>query len=383
LIQILGIIGLRVGYILIAGLVLYFIRTAAPVPGAGNYSQKRLRHMMIFRYANFLFIIGYVLLVLVNPLWVWLQFSRVPLVALLWDDLVNLILLAGLLLFYLYQSYRLDRRVKMISSSFGSYLMQFGYFWLFVLNIIIFFRVDNFYLRMVPENLPVVREIGVETVVTVLFIGLQLLVLFVRKLKMSAVGPELQALVREVAGHFKVKVRIIRIWRLERVSNAFAAGLIFRGIFLTEELVNSASREDLRMIVGHECAHFKRRHLEVRMIVIMVLLYLGSSLLEGYPDLNWMVYGLYGLVAILIYKSISRAQELDADKLAAKLLGGPEEMAGALARVLAQNATPGKFGLIIRLLIGHPDLAARVKALNSGLTAKSRQMEKEDELGGE
>lgn len=356
-------IGLRIVYIIFAGLMLYLIRAAAPKPGGGNYPVKRFRHLLIMRYGSFLLIAGYVLLVLYYPLWILIQTRDSLVGALLLDDLFSLVLLLTFLLFFLWQLYQMDRETKTIRSSFGSYLMQYGYFWLFVLNILIFLRMDYFYLPLLPGNLPLAGWIGVEAGVAAVFILLQLLVLFVRRLKMAPAGPELKALVEEVAGHFKIKVRGIRIWRLERVANAFATGLFFRSIFLTEELINSTTPEDLRMIVGHECAHFKRRHLETRMVVIGGLLFLGSYLLEEYPDLHWLFFVIFGLTAIIIFKLISRRQEFEADRLAAKLLGGGEKMAEALTRVFEQNSAPGNFGLIIRILVGHPDLAARVKAL--------------------
>jgi Zn-dependent protease with chaperone function len=188
-------------------------------------------------------------------------------------------------------------------------------------------------------------------------------VLYIRQLKMVATGPELRAIVAEVAACFKVKVKKVKIWKLDRVSNAFSSGLFFQSIFLTATLVDSVSPDDLKMILGHECVHFKRQHLKIRVLVITVLIYLWSTLMEDYPDLNWLVHIAFALVAIIIYQAIARRQELKADQLAAEMLGGKDKMAAALTRLMGLSAAPPKFGFIMGLLLGHPDLETRVKWL--------------------
>lgn len=176
---------------------------------------------------------------------------------------------------------------------------------------------------------------------------------------MVRADPEVERLVREVAGKFKVRIGKIRIWKLEKVINAFATGIFIKKIYLTETMINSLSPEALRMIIGHECAHFKRRHLEIRIGLIMGLVFLGSSLVEDYPEIPLAIYGLYWIGAALVYQMIARFQEYQADKMAALKLGGAERMAQALMMV----ASPVKYGSFFSWLLGHPDLEARLKML--------------------
>ena len=334
-----------------------------PKPGIINYPERRFRHLLSFRFSNYLLLIGFILILLAKPLWIWLLKWGV-LAALLIEDGLSLIGLVAFFLFFLWQSYLLDRQTKAITASYPSYLMQYGYFWLIILNILLFLRLDYYYLPLIPGNLGWSSNWLIELGLVAIFIGLQLLVIWARRLKMVPASPELEQLVREVAQRLRVKLKRVRIWKLERVGNAFATGVFFKSVFLTESLVSSASQQDLRMILGHECAHFKQHHLEVRVMLIGCLIFFGSSLIEDFPDLHWFYYLVYGLLAFLIFKAVSRAQEFAADRLAARRLDGPEAMIAALNQVFGVNLTPVRFGPVTRLLLGHPDLEERIKKLS-------------------
>jgi Zn-dependent protease with chaperone function len=351
----LGYLGLKLGYLLLAFSILALVRRMI------TKTDKEQRYQMIFRYVNILLLIGFLVLELEWPLWVWLPVKIKLIPALFMADLINLVLLSGYLLFFLYQSFLLSRKIRVLHEGFGSYLLQYGYIWMSVLNLIIFLRVDYFYMTAVPGNLPWYRQVFIETVVIASFILLQSLALIIRRLRMTEAGPELRELVAEVAGHFRMKVKVVRVWRLDGVKNACAGGLWMRSVFLTETLVNSTSRDDLRMIVGHECVHLKKRHLWVRVGLILGLVWLGSLFIEDFEDWSWLILCGYAITAFLIYQSVSRYQELQADLLAAKLLGDSEAMANALLRNFSNGFN--RFGPVTRLLVGHPDIAERVKRL--------------------
>lgn len=350
-----GYLGLKLGYLLLAFFILALVRRL--ITGA----DKEQRYQMMFRFINILLLIGFLVLELIWPLWVWLPVEMKLIPALIMADLMNLVLLSGYLLFFLYQSFLLSRKIRVLREGFGSYLLQYGYIWLSVLNLIIFLRVDYFYMPMVPGNLPWYRQVFIETVVIAFFIVLQCLALFVRRLRMAEAVPELRQLVAEVAGHFRMKVKVVRVWRLDGVKNACAGGLWMRSIFLTETLVNSTSRDDLRMIVGHECVHLKKRHLWVRVGLILGLVWLGSLFIEDFEEWRWLTVFGYTIMAYLIYQFVSRYQELQADLLAARLLGDSEAMANALLRNFSNGFN--RFGPVTKLLMGHPDLGERVRRL--------------------
>ncbi len=331
----------------------------APKPRVAMFQEKRFRMMMVFRTVNVILITGFIFFELRWPLWLGLAQMRKLFFAYLLGDLINFAFLVSYLVGVLFLNYLMDRKTKGISPGFGSYLMQYGYFWLFIINILIVARLDYYYLPLIPENwlsrYPWFLEFGLLA----LLVGLQLLALLARSLKMVPAGPEVERLVRAVAGEFKVKVKKVRIWQLERVVNAFATGIFRKNIYLTETLVNSLNPADLRMIVGHECAHFKKHHLELRAIMILGLIFLGSSLMEKFPDLPLLIHGLYWVVAVLVYNLFARFQEFEADRLAALRLGGGERMAQALTGI----AAPVSFGRVFKWLVGHPDLEARIKRL--------------------
>lgn len=353
------IIGLKFCYLLVAWGLLGVIVWLASKPGVARFQEKSFRMLMVFRTVNILLIIGFAFFELRWPLWLWLARAWELLPAYLLGDLVNFTLLVGYLTGMLYLNYRNDRKAKGIGPGFGSYLMQYGYLWLLIINIFVVLRLDYYYLPLVSGNLPPGYHWALETGALALLVGLQLLALLVRRLKMIPADPEVERLVREVAVEFKVRIKKVRLWQLERTLNAFATGIFMKNIYLTETLVNSMSPADLRMIIGHECAHFKRRHLELRVIFIAGLIFLGSSLAEDFPELPLLFEGLFWLAAVLAYQMFARFQEFEADRIAARQLGGGERMAQALMRL----ASPVKFGRIFRWLVGHPDLEARVKRL--------------------
>jgi Zn-dependent protease with chaperone function len=353
----------RVIYILVAALALWFFQTVM-FKRRMDYPERRWRSVFIFRTLHGGLIIGYLILVLKHPLWVRL-FQTIPIPeALIAEDLLNLLLMMGFVTFFLWLSYWNDRFFRGLNGRFGSYLIQYSYFWLFLLNILIFLRIDYFYLPLLPNNLSFTEQFVIQVTLLAVMLFLQLAVLGIRRLKMSTASPELTRLVHEVAGRFKIHIRSVRVWHLERVANAFATGIFLRSIFLTDSILENTSPQDLRMIIGHECAHFKRHHLEIRVLILAVLIYLASMLIENYPGLHWTAYLGIGILGYICFKAIARAQEFDADRQAAKFLGGPTPMILALNRVFACNGSPQRLG-IIRWLMGHPDLASRIGRLEA------------------
>jgi Zn-dependent protease with chaperone function len=350
--------------------MVYLVAAVTVLWGLGQFMNRtRTRYYRnfwhfsnFFKVLNILLIIGYIVLILQLPVWMGRHFI-LSLPFILTDDIFAILLLAGYIFCFLRLSFHLQYPATIATYPFGSYLMQYGYIWLFILNILIFMRIDSYYLPLVTGSLSKFQQIIIEFIVFAVFMLLQLGVVNIRKIRMITAPPELQAMVMEVAACLKIRIKEVRIWKLDRIINAYSAGLLRHSIFLTEALIDSSDPQDLKMILAHECAHFKRHHLVRRALTILALVYLGTTLMDDYPRLPWPVYLAFSAVAFLTYQAIARRQELMADKLAGELLGGASRMADALERTFGCSSAPTRFGKISGLLLGHPDLATRLKRL--------------------
>ncbi len=352
-------IGLRVGYLILAAFGLWWMQVLHSRKGSGRW-----RFGLYFKAVNYLCCSGYIALILYQPLWSMFRRSQPLWLALLSEDLLNLGLFLSYLCYYFWLLYQTDRNQRGLTGGFWSYLLQYGYFWLFIINCLLFLRLDYFYLELIPIKFPGDQQLTLELLVAALMLLSQLAILAIRRVKMSQADPQLIKLVDQVADRFGITIRTVRLWHLERVSNAFATGLFRRSIFLTDTLVDSASPDDLQMIIAHECAHFKRRHLEIRVLLVGLFMYAGTLIYERLPDLAGPVLGLCGLGALIVFKAIARAQEYDADCQAALVFGSPERMETALIRVFGYPQS-SQFGKILRWLIGHPEPVQRIKRLRS------------------
>ena len=354
-------IGLRVGYLIVGAIVLWWMQVLHLRRG-NSYSDGRWRFGFYFKAVNYIIFIGYIALVLSKPLWSLFTLDQPVWLALIVEDLLNLGLLLSYLTYFFWLSYQNDCNSRGLTGGFWSYLLQYGYFWLFIINCLLFLRLDYYYLDLIPIKFPGDQQLILELVVLSLMLLSQLAILAIRRVKMSKVDPQLIKLVNQVADRFGIKIRSVRLWHLERVSNAFATGLFRRSIFLTDTLLESANPEDLQMIIAHECAHFKRRHLEVRVLILGLFIYAGTMIYESFPDLAWPILGVIGLGALIGFKAIARAQEYDADRQAALVFGSPERMETALIRVFGYPQS-SQFGKVLSWLIGHPEPAKRIKRL--------------------
>lgn len=353
----------KIAFFVLSCILVLSFRIFMILSKVGYDAEKRFRWLLFFRSINFIFLIGFALVNLQFP--VWPSLDKLPvLYALIVEDSFNLVLVAGYFVFFLYQSYRIAQKFNRIQSTFGSYISQYAFFWLLMMNGLIFLRLDYFYIPLIPASDSSFTQIMMEILFAGIFLILQGLVLLVRRIKMVQAGPELQLLVKEVSQKIGVKIHQVKIWQLELVGNAFATGVFRHSIFLTESMTENVSQQDLEMIIGHECAHFKLHHLEMRMVVIAILIGLGSYFFEDLPDHYGIVLILFSILALLLYKRMARIHEYQADKLAADRLGGRQVMADALTRVFGINATPTRFDRFLGQWLSHPDLASRIRRLS-------------------
>ena len=103
---------MRVGYMLLAAGLLWLIQLKFPKPGSGNYSERRWRSVFLFRILNGLLVLGYILIILYQPLWLYLQPALPIVMAFIADDCLSLLLLTLFLLYFFCLSYQSDRKSK-------------------------------------------------------------------------------------------------------------------------------------------------------------------------------------------------------------------------------------------------------------------------------
>ena len=141
-----------------------------------------------------------------------------------------------------------------------------------------------------------------------------------------------------------------------QAMNAFATGRNpgHAAVAVTEGMLNSLSREELRGVLGHELAHVRNRDILISTIVatiagaVMMLANMArwASIFGGYGGRNDEEEGSGGggfailflailapIAALLIQMAISRSREYAADKGGAQLTGSPLGLASALEKL--------------------------------------------------
>ena len=184
--------------------------------------------------------------------------------------------------------------------------------------------------------------------------------------------------------------------------NAFATGRNPRhaAVAVTEGLINSLSREELKGVIGHELSHIRNRDILISTIVATIA---GAVMMLANIARWGAMFGGYGgrgeedrrggglavlflailapLAALLIQMAISRSREYAADSGSARLTGNPLGLASALGKLhQAAIARPMHAGqstahlFIVNPLSGrsfmsifstHPPVEERIKRLRA------------------
>ena len=215
-----------------------------------------------------------------------------------------------------------------------------------------------------------------------------------------AQAPELHSMVAELSVRAAIpKPRVFLI--PDPQPNAFATGRnpTHGVVAVTEGILRTLDRRELRGVIAHEIAHIRNRD-----ILVSSLAAAGASLISwvanalsfgalfggssnrdddgAYPAGGLLVALVAPLAATLIQLGISRSREYMADATGAELSGDPEALASALIRLqqaaeivpAAEGATPATASLFIVNPIGrveglsrwfstHPSTAERVRRL--------------------
>jgi heat shock protein HtpX len=161
-------------------------------------------------------------------------------------------------------------------------------------------------------------------------------------------APDLYAMVHDLAG--RAGLPMPRVYIMDNPQpNAFATGRNPENsaVAVTTGLLELMSREQVAGVVAHELAHIRNRDTLIMTITatiagaISMLAQFGMFFGGGHRDNNGGL-GIIGtlamvilapIAAMLVQMAISRTREYSADRLGAQIVGNPEWLAGALARL--------------------------------------------------
>jgi len=193
-----------------------------------------------------------------------------------------------------------------------------------------------------------------------------------------------------LAGRTGFRARDVQVMdgsKRSRHSNAFFTGLgRWRRIVLFDTLIEQLTEPELEAVLAHEIGHYKKRHIPKMLAGSAAALLLGFFVLAELARRKWF-YGAFGFEsgqiepALLIFGLLSgavtfwfspllhywsRRYEYQADEYAAKAMGEPLSLVGALRKLNEKNLsnlTPHP--LFSGFYYSHPTLAERERALRN------------------
>jgi len=168
-----------------------------------------------------------------------------------------------------------------------------------------------------------------------------------------------------------------------RGSPALTVGISRPSLWFSDRMLKELSPSEIGEIIGHELAHLVKRHrIQILLIGLLYtltglnLVVFTTSGILPLPDL-FLIAGLVLAFAsyALVVPYVRREFEFDADKIAARVLGNPDELVSALLRVDAMLNRPGHLGTRgwRKWTASHPPMSERVSRLRQLSSRNSRQ----------
>ena len=209
--------------------------------------------------------------------------------------------------------------------------------------------------------------------------------------------PELYRMVSELAD--RAQLPMPKVYVIPKDSpNAFATGRNpeHAVVAVTEGLLRTMGRDEVKGVLAHELAHVKNRDILIGSIAatmagaIMILASMArwTAFLGGGDDEEGGAFGAIGLIvmsilapiaAMLIQMAISRSREYQADATGARFAGSPQGLAkaleklGAYSRRIPMQANPSTAHMfivnplsgrsIMKFFSTHPPLEERIARL--------------------
>ena len=177
----------------------------------------------------------------------------------------------------------------------------------------------------------------------------------------------------------------------EGEPNAFATGAFKNSalVAVSTGLLRGMTREEVEAVIGHEVAHVANGDMVTMALIqgvmntfVVFASRLIGSLVDGFlrPGIGYYATTivldiLFGVLAGIIVAWFSRQREFRADRGAAQLMGQPQSMMNALARLGGMHAqgqempkhmaAMGIAGSIGKLFSTHPPMEERIAALKA------------------
>lgn len=200
---------------------------------------------------------------------------------------------------------------------------------------------------------------------------------------------EINKIVEELskkAGIPKPKVYLMK----SPYPNAFATGRNPKNsvIVITEGLLRSLDKDEIKAVIGHEISHIKNYDILISTIAAVIAGMIGFLVRfifwgfgrerERGPEIFLLIF--VPLLALLIRLAISRQREYLADEESCKITGNPEAMISALEKISGYKyyVNPGHAHMfihnplpsILELFSTHPPIRKRIERIRKLLTVK-------------
>ena len=188
-------------------------------------------------------------------------------------------------------------------------------------------------------------------------------------------------------GGFKARtIQVIDGSKRSSHSNAYFTGFgKFRRIVLFDTLIEQLDTPELEAVLAHEIGHYKKGHIVKIMAMSFAMTFLTFAIMGYLSNSEWFYLGFgfceasgFGPVLLMyslfagaftfwltpIFNIFSRKNEYEADKFAASICGGSENLVSALRKLHKKNLgnlTPHP--LYSAFYYSHPTLLERQEAL--------------------
>jgi STE24 endopeptidase len=188
----------------------------------------------------------------------------------------------------------------------------------------------------------------------------------------------------------KMKVKILDCFEIDFSKKTLKANAAFVGwgatkrVILADTLRDKYSYDEITVILAHEFAHYKLRHILKLILVnsfaIIMCFYLifktsiyslqlsGLSSLQDYAALPlvFIYFVLFGIIMQPFENYVSRRLERNADRMALKVTGLKEAFISMMEKLAAQNLSDRKPHLMIKFFFfEHPPIDERIAMANS------------------